>query len=218
MTEGPEPPSRKGPGVALWVNPVDDENQPVDPVFINAATARGESFIAYRARELQDESLAKELLEKAVHSASRARRGKPVRDPLAYVFRIFKRLVDDEIAKSRRFIPLNEEVLYRRADGEQPVELEEALRWRETFESLDDTTRGLLRKLFWGFRVGEISERLGIKRNTLSKRISRVRKELKNRLDGNSAKAPISEPDDKGNAGQIHPGRNLPTDGSKRAA
>src|SRR5579871_3947343 len=180
MRDGPEPPNRKGPGIALWVRPVDDDNLPVDPLFIEAAIGRGERFIAYRARDLGDEGLARDLFEKAVHSASRVRHGKPVDDPVAYVFRIFKRLVDDEIAKSRKFIPLNEQVLYQRADGEEPVELDEIVGWRETIESLDESAQRLLRKLFWGFRVGEISKRLGIKRNTLSKRISRVRKEIKN--------------------------------------
>ena len=82
------------PREILWISPVDEHDVPVDPVFLQAAGQIGLDFLLYRAAELNDESRAMELAEKAVHQASRARKARPVEDPVAYLFRAFRRLVD----------------------------------------------------------------------------------------------------------------------------
>ena len=218
MATGPEPRRRKGPGISLWVNPVDDENKPADPVFMEAVLQHGEAFISYRARELQDESLARQLIERAVHAASRARNGNSVRDPLAYVFRTFMHLVDAEIKRSTRFVSLNETLLYARADGQLEIDLEEDYAWQETLESLDPAIRRLLLKILWGNRIAEIAQEIGIRPNTLSKQISRHRREIKNTLDGNRTRARLLEPDGQGNVGSNQPEGASSSRGSKRAA
>jgi hypothetical protein len=68
----------------LWISPVDEYNAPVDPRFLEAANLIGLGFLLYRAAELNDESRARELAEKAVHQASRARTSRPIEDPVAY--------------------------------------------------------------------------------------------------------------------------------------
>src|SRR6266404_5211845 len=134
MADDPEPPSRKGPGKTLWVNPKDEFGNLADPIFVEAAFEILEELLQYRAAELQDESRALELIEKAVHAASRSRKGQNIRDAAAYLFRVFQHLVDAEIDRSHKFVPLNDDLLHKRADGQEEPDLEEDLGRRLTVE------------------------------------------------------------------------------------
>jgi len=174
------------PKVILWISPIDDRNAPVDPVFLDAAQRIGSGFFRYRAGELDDNSRLLELIEKAVHRSSRARSSRPVDNPVAYLFRTFTRLMDHELEHSRRFVSLSGEMfdrVGRPAAGEPSRELDREILWREVLDSVDDTTRSVLNWLRWGRSVEEIARELGITPNTLSKRLSRLRRQLKRRLD-----------------------------------
>jgi DNA-directed RNA polymerase specialized sigma24 family protein len=199
---------------------VDDQATPVDPVFLAAAERIGTDFFCYRARELNDESRALELAERAVHKASRARKSRPVEDPVAYLFRAFTNLVDAELERCRRFLSLSDDVMRavgRREISEVQQEMFRSVEWREVLDSVDGTMRFVLWRLYWGFSVKEIAGALGITPNTLSQRLSRTRKQLKKTLDP----MVISEPSSKGNGkrriSRAHTGRDLPANGAERA-
>ncbi len=175
-----------GPRLLLWVSPVDDRGCAVDPAFLRAAEDIGGDFFLYRAREINDPSRAMELAERAVHLASRAKKKRPVQDAVAYLFRTFTNLVDEEIGRARRFLSLTDELLHaigRRRAAESMAEFDRNIVWREVLDSVDETMRWVLWRLYWGFTVNEIAQELGISPNTLSKRLSRLRKHLKKILD-----------------------------------
>ena len=181
--------SRRGatdPRLKLWISPIDERNSPVDPVFLQAADRVGVDFFLYRARRLNDESLALQLAEKAVHRASRAKRCGPVRDAAAYLARTFANLVDHELERAQRFTDLSEGVM--RAVGRNTVhgnraDLDKAIERDELLGSLDETMQFVVWRLYWGFSVAEIADQLGITPNTLSKRLSRLRRSLRSTLD-----------------------------------
>ena len=202
------------PREILWISPVDEHNAPVDPVFLQAAGQIGLDFLLYRAAELNDESRALELAEKAVHQVSRARKPRPVEDPVAYLFRAFRRLVDRELERARRFQPFSEEVSrgWRECVACEG-ELDRLILWREVLESVDEAMRWVLWRLRHGFSVGEIAEDLGVAPNTLSQRLSRVRRELKRKLDGKVPSGPGSEMDGTRNKSRTNLPRDLPDDG-----
>jgi len=201
------------PGEILWISPVDEHDVPVDPVFLQAAGQIGLDFLLYRAAELNDESRALELAEKAVHQASRARKPRPVEDPVAYLFRAFRRLVDRELERARRFQPFSEEVSQGWRECGACEELDRLILWREVLESVDEAMRWVLWRLRHGFSVGEIAEDLGVAPNTLSQRLSRVRRELKRKLDGKVPSGPGSEMDGTRNKSRTNLPRDLPDDG-----
>lgn len=208
------------PRLVLWVSPVDDQNIPVDPMFLDAAERIGTDFFRYRARELNDDSRALELAEKAVHKASRAHKPRPVEDPVAYLFRTFTNMVDAELERSRRFLSLSDDVMRslgrRQVTGTQQ-ELDSAVAWREVLDSVDATMRLVLWRLYWGFSVNEIAGELGITPNTLSQRVSRVRKQLKKTLDPKRISDRSSRVNGTRRVPRTRAGRDLPADGADRA-
>jgi DNA-directed RNA polymerase specialized sigma24 family protein len=186
-------PGSPDPRTVLWISPVDDEKIPADPVFLDAAQRIGIDFFLYRARELNDPSRTSELIERAVHCASRAQKKQPVRDPAGYLWCTFTRLVERELSRARRFEPLTEETVYsvNPSSFENPqAELDRSLEWQETLDQVDPEMRWVLWQMVWGYSVKEIAERLGVKPATLYKRLSRARKELqKKRIDSNPSSA-----------------------------
>src|SRR5579863_10052247 len=76
--------------------------------------------------------------------------------------------------------------------------------------------------LLWDVNLGtslpDLANTLGIRPNTLSQRISRLRKGMQKTLDWNRTKAPISGPNGKPNARRRGPGRAVPLHGGDRAA
>jgi RNA polymerase sigma factor (sigma-70 family) len=207
------------PRLVLGVNPVDDQAIPVDPVFLAAAERIGADFFCYRARELNDGSRALELAERAVHKASRARKSRPVEDPVAYLFRTFTNPVDAELERSRRFLSLSDDVMRavgRRELTEAQQEMDRSVEWREVLDSVDETMQFVLWRLYWGFSVREIADEIGITPNTLSQRLSRTRKQLKKALDPKVISDPLSRGNGKRRVPRTHAGRDLPANGAER--
>jgi DNA-directed RNA polymerase specialized sigma24 family protein len=208
------------PRLVLWVSPVDDQAAPVDPVFLEAAERIGRDFFLYRARELNDGSRALELAERAVHKASRARKSRPVEDPVAYLFRTFTNMVDAELERSRRFLSLSDDVMRAvgRRDRTGPQrEIDRSLEWREVLHSVDPDMQFVLWRLYWGFSIKEIAGEVGVTPNALSQRLSRMRKQLKKPLDPRAGTSPLSKVNGTRRSPRTHPGRDLPADGANRA-
>ncbi len=171
--------------LVLWVSPIDERNCVVDPVFVQAAERIGVSFFLHRARDLHDASRVLELVEKAVHQASRAKKSRPVEDPAGYLFRTFAHLVDAELERSRRFLSLSDDLMP--AIGQpnpekQQSEIERQILWREILESLDETSAMIIQWLRQGIAVQDIARELGISPNTLAQRLSRLRRNIRKRL------------------------------------
>lgn len=207
------------PRLALWVSPVDEYAAPVDSLFLEAAEKIGGDFFHYRARELNDGSRALELAERAVHKASRARKSRPVEDAVAYLFRTFTNMVDEELERARRFVSLSDDVMLAvaRRDRTGPQrEMDRSLEWREVLDSVDQEMQFVLWRLYWGFSIKEIAKELRVLPNTLAQRLSRMRRQLKKPLDPAARSDGLSKVNGTRRAPRTHPGRDLPADGASR--
>jgi DNA-directed RNA polymerase specialized sigma24 family protein len=63
------------------------------------------------------------------------------------------------------------------------ADLDKAIERDELLGSLDEMMQFVVWRLYWGFSVAEIAGELGITPNTLSKRLSRLRRSLRSTLD-----------------------------------
>jgi DNA-directed RNA polymerase specialized sigma24 family protein len=220
MEDDSEPPRRKGPGSPVWVNEFDSEGRRADPAFIKAVLKIGSDLLLYRATELQDESLARQLLEEAVHNATRSRNGQAVDNPEAYLATTYRNRVDEEIERSHKFVPLDERVLYRRIDSlpGPNYNYDEDIERRRAIGTLAPLMQEIAVGLLLGWTIRELADQMSKKPDALYQQLSRFRRKRKNALDGTSTKAPLSGPDAKPNVGPSRAQRASSPRGRKRAA
>lgn len=172
--------------LALWVSPVGRDGEPVDPVFLDAAHRVGVHYFLHRARRLNDPSRTIELVERAVHTASRACRTHSVSNPTAYLLRTFASILKAELEIASRFSAISdggEPRPVRKLTSEAEESICRLIQRREILDLMDPAMQDVFWRLFWGFTITEIADRLGISPNTLSKRIGRTRARLKKALD-----------------------------------
>lgn len=169
--------------VFFWIRPVDNEGFRADKTFVEAAYLKANDFRLYRWRELTDEAVRADLVEKAVYAASRAQCGDSVRDPKGYVFTTFARLADAYIARENALTATPASELEQLQIRSTPAKLSE----------VDDLDRGILRgqilmvmppedRWAWerrlaGYEVQEIAADLNISPDCLSTRMRRAAKE-----------------------------------------
>ena len=160
----------------LWISRTDARGVPVDPRLVEAAYAKIDDLFRFRWSEFQDEARRLELIEAAVHRASRARKRSPVSDPAAYLFRTFSNLLDEEIERERRTLRGNTEFLENlpASRGSCPErDLHEQIHRRQILDAMDEETRWIWTRRLYGYQVQEIAAELNVTPDCLSTRLRR---------------------------------------------
>ncbi len=161
--------------VFFWIRPVDEDGFEVDKRFVEAAHKRARDLRAYRARELPDEAIRADLVEKAVYAASRANRNEPVRDPKRYLMAAFARLVDERIARER-FVDQQapEEIDQLPLASESgPQSIERRIVCDQILNAMDVQDRLAWERRVLGYEVQEIAAELNVTADCLSTRMRR---------------------------------------------
>jgi len=160
---------------SLWINPVDATGNCVDQKFIDAAHLKAPDLMRYRARELRDGAVRLELIEAAVHRASRARKREPVRDFGAYLFSVFTRLVDSKIEVEKRLVAVDADCLEDFAAQHlgQDAGIDEVIHQRQILNAMEESTRWAWSRRLLGYEVQEIAAELNITADCLSTRMRR---------------------------------------------
>jgi RNA polymerase sigma factor (sigma-70 family) len=168
----------------IWIRPSDDLGNPVDLRLEEAAYAMEEAALAYRRDELGDETCAVMLLEAAVHMGSRSGPRERLRNPVAYLRRIFVRLVDAEIENRRCLVSIEDLTIDQQffAKDGQAEDIERSLLVEALLERMDSQTRDIVEARSLGKSVSEIALGLGVTPNCVSQRLKngleRLRKTL----------------------------------------
>jgi RNA polymerase sigma factor (sigma-70 family) len=168
----------------IWIRPSDDLGNPVDLRLEEAAYAMEQAALAYRRDELGDETCAVTLLEAAVDMGSRARPRERLRSPVAYLRRIFVRLVDAEIENRRRLVSIEALAIDQQffAKHDRAEDIERSLLVEALLERMDPETRDIVEARSLGKSVSEIALGLGVTPNCVSQRLKngleRLRKTL----------------------------------------
>lgn len=169
----------------VWISQHDEHGRVADPKFLAAAYALADRLLTYRQRELRDMSRASELLEDAVHSASRSHHEEPVRNFAGYLVRRFTRIVDSVVHREKRVEYVEPAVLAEKhyTLDEDLKRLEDRLRLNEVMSQMDSETERICIRMLDGYKMTEIARELGIEANTLRLRFRRGCKKALERLE-----------------------------------
>lgn len=168
----------------FWISPTDERGIPVDKRFADAAYRKANDLRRYRSRELRDDAIRANLVETAVYRCSRAEREEPLTDVAGYLFRTFKRLVDEWIVRDQRIQHHPDEQLDRYNSPSSFVDVEEAVARREALDAMDPESRWAWERRLVGFQVQEIARELNITPDCLSTRLRRGMEQAAGRLFG----------------------------------
>lgn len=158
----------------FWIREIDERGMPVDMRFADAAYRKAEHLSRYRANELRDQAVRAELVEAAVYRASRANKENPILDAGGYVFRVFKRLVDERLSREKLISTHESDSLDRLGAlrASSPL-IEDEILTREILSAMDAETRWVWERRLLGYEVQEIAAELNITADCLSTRLRR---------------------------------------------
>jgi DNA-directed RNA polymerase specialized sigma24 family protein len=178
--EDPQPSNR------IWLKDVDGDGRTVDPRFIEAGYRKENEFFRYRSDKLRDKAIIANLIEEAVYRASRANNQKPLRDVGGYLFKVFSRLADREIARSPRAFSCETGSLdnLRGCPPEPHHHVLNRIHVREILDAIEPDLRWAVERRILGYEVQEIASEIQISADCLSTRMRRGLKCALKRLLG----------------------------------
>lgn len=178
--------ARLSPRFPIWVNPVDVQGNPVDERFIDAAYGKAEDLMRYRASDLRDEAVRLDLIERAVHRASRAKKREPVRDFAGYLFSVFTRLVDDQVIRESKVVAVDSDCLedFAARTATRGADIEDTIQQQQILDAMEEPARWAWSRRLSGYEVQEIAAELDISADCLSTRMRRGLKAATARLFG----------------------------------
>ena len=169
--------------VFFWIPPVDDTGFAADKTFTAAAYSRAQQLRLYRWRELTDEAVRANLVERAVYAASRARTGDSVEDPKGYVFASFARLVDRHISGEDALIDTPDSELASLSQARASTnsvgthDLDDAIFQSQILNTMSAQDRWAWERRIHGYEVQEIAATLNVSADCLSTRMRRCARE-----------------------------------------
>ena len=170
----------------FWIHKKDDKGRPLDEKIVKAAEEVAPTLARYRQHEIRCESTTNAMLQAAVEAASRAKRTKPIDNPIGYLTFAYKRIVDRFLNREKKLVPVDDTFLEDLSNSRGNTSFEEVLHNRLLLEkllnSMDTETRQVFDWRLRGFSMNEIAKELRITPNSLSARYTRGLKKAMNKL------------------------------------
>ena len=170
----------------FWIHKKDDKGRPLDEKIVKAAEEVAPTLARYRQHEIRCESTTNAMLQSAVEAASRAKRTKPIDNPIGYLTFAYKRIVDRFLNREKKLVPVDDTFLEDLSNSRDNTSFEEVLHNRLLLEkllnSMDTETRQVFDWRLRGFSMNEIAKELRITPNSLSARYTRGLKKAMNKL------------------------------------
>jgi DNA-directed RNA polymerase specialized sigma24 family protein len=169
----------------VWIAERDEHGRTADARFIQAGYVLAKRLLYYRNRELRDTSRAAEILEAAVHSASRSEHEEPVKNFAAYLVRRFTRMIDSVVHREARFDYVEPHILAEKhyTLDEDLERLDNRIRLNQVMSYMDADIRLICIGVLHGYTMAEIARELGITSNVLHLRFRRGCKKALDRLE-----------------------------------
>ena len=161
----------------FWIHKKDGKGRPLDENIVKAAEEIAPTLARYRQHEIRCESTINAMLQSAVEAASKARRSKPLDNPIGYVSFIYKRIVDRFLNRKKKLVTVDDSFLEDLVNARETGSFEERIHNRLLLEKLlnamDAETRRICKLISQGYSMNEIANQLNISSNCLSKRYGR---------------------------------------------
>jgi len=162
---------------SFWFHNKDDKGRPLDEQLLKAAEEIAPLLTRYRHEEIDCDSTANELLQSAIEAGSKAKRTKPIENPIAYITSVYRRFVDKTLDRLNRVMPVDDEFLEELANSGHIQSFEELVHDRLLLERLmdlmDPKTRQISVWILQGYTQKEIARNLGMTPNSLSVEFNR---------------------------------------------
>ena len=100
----------------FWFHNKDDKGRPLDEILLKAAEEIAPALTRYREEELDCESTANELLQAAIEAGSKAKRARPIENPIAYITSVYHRFVDNRLDRLNKVV-LVDDAAFRGSGG-----------------------------------------------------------------------------------------------------
>jgi DNA-directed RNA polymerase specialized sigma24 family protein len=163
------------------VSPVDKFGRAIDPVVLRAAEELAPRLLMYCQKVVGDPATAANLLEESAAAVSRvfqAKKGPPIRDIHAYLYRAVVRKVNKGLRRTPRFTDgLLAGSVDMRAILDRKLLIDELLR------SCDPIIREMFYRRVQGFSWGEIGKAYGISGHSAESRFGQALQRIRKRVD-----------------------------------
>lgn len=162
-------------GSRIFIQSDEGELASPDARLVNAARRIERRALAFRRNELNDETVAIELLETVVAAAARRPNCCEIRNPEAYLWQSFRHLLNRELEMRACFIAVEDEKLERWAGSGwgSVADMERHILIREILDRMPCELREISSALLIGFTEEEIAEQKGITASAVANRLSR---------------------------------------------
>lgn len=173
----------------FWIHKRDDKGRPLDEKIVQAAEEIAPTLARYRQHEIRCESTTNEMLQSAVEAASKAKRMKPIDNPIGYLTLAYKRIVDRFLNRQRKLVSVDDTFLEDLSNARDNASSEELIHTRlfleKLIDSMDTETREICERRMRGYSMSEIAKELRITPNCLSARYTRgVKKAMQKVSEG----------------------------------
>jgi len=173
----------------FWIHKKDGKGRPLDESVVKAAEQLAPTLARYRQHEIRCESTTNTMLQSAVEAASRAKRTRPIENPIGYLTFAYKRIVDRFLNRQRKVVAVDNTFLEDLLNARDSVSFEDLIHDRlfleKLIDSMDTETRQICEQRMRGYSMNEIAKELGITPNSLSARYNRgVKKAMQKVSEG----------------------------------
>ena len=90
----------------FWIHSKDASGHPLDETILKAAEENILTLTRYREKEIGCESTINALLQSVVEAASKANRGRTIRNPAGYLVSAYQHAVDKSLDRQKRWVPM----------------------------------------------------------------------------------------------------------------
>src|SRR5437762_6692397 len=179
----------------FWIHSKDASGHPLDETLLKAAEENILMLTRYREKEIGCESTINALLQSVVEAASKANRGRTIRNPAAYLVSAYQHAVDKFLDRQERWVSMDGATLERvhvECGPSWEDEMHRHMVLEKIMNAMDRETRQIAHWRSAGYSMNDIGRALSIRPRLAYSRYRRGVQKAVKRVFGPPAVQPRS--------------------------